>query len=236
MNVLDEVRNAIYSAIVESGRAPETGATERPSRPGRTLGRRRLPRARRRACHRAATRLARHLWAPPFSAVPTPFRVATGNGIVVRPVRVGCVRHSGRAEAGCATSTHDARWSDEPIACGVRARPRVRRRRDSPAGAGRALLGRHRLHLSEHPALPVGRRRRALVPREAGGSRCAHDDSAGMGVVAPMVRHQAESRFPPAHGRRSARDLCERRTDRRLLGALIASASVRLPRFGSVRL
>jgi hypothetical protein len=42
------------------------------------------------------------------------------NGIVVRPVRVGCVRNSSRAEAD---ADIDARcgWSDEPIACGVTA-------------------------------------------------------------------------------------------------------------------
>ena len=46
-----------------------------------------------------------------------------------------------------------------------------------PARAGRAFLGRHRLHLSEHPALPVGRGRRiAGAPIARASRRGALDD------------------------------------------------------------
>jgi hypothetical protein len=119
MNVLDAVRNAIYSAIVESGRAPALAQLS--ARLG--LDERSVAAA----CRALA---AAHVivlqsgsldiaWAPPFSAVRTPFRVATATASWYAPCAwdafgiPAALKHDADIDARCA-------WSDEPIACGVK--------------------------------------------------------------------------------------------------------------------
>ena len=76
MSVLDEVRNAIYSAIVESGRAPKLALLSDRLR----LDERSVADACRALADAHVIVLRRGtrdiVWAPPFSAVRTPFRVA----------------------------------------------------------------------------------------------------------------------------------------------------------------
>ena len=141
------------------------------------------------ACHRAATRDGR---GPVGAAVLAGAdRVSRPRGpVVVVSRRAPGTRSASRPrsivmcriDAACA-------WSGEPIPCGVEHGQRVRRRRHPSARPRRALLGRHRLHLSEHPALPVGRGHRSLVRRSRRRARCGDDDPAGVGAVAEVVRH-----------------------------------------------
>ena len=120
MNVVDEVRNAIYSAIVESGRAPKlTLLSDRLGQDERSVAD---------ACRALADA---HvivlqpgsldiLWAPPFSAVHTPFRVATATASWYAPCAwdafgiPAALKQDADIDARCS-------WSDEPISCGVTA-------------------------------------------------------------------------------------------------------------------
>ena len=120
MNVLDEVRNAIYSVIVESGRAPKLALlSDRLGLDERSVAD---------ACRALADA---HvivlqpgsldiLWAPPFSAAHTPFRVATATASWYAPCAwdafgiPAALTQDADIEARCG-------WSDEPIACGVTA-------------------------------------------------------------------------------------------------------------------
>src|SRR5215217_8902122 len=118
MTVLDQVRNAIYSAIVESGRAPELAQLS----DGLALDQR----AAADACRALADAHVIVLqpgsfdimWAPPFSAIPTPFRVATATGSWYAPCAwdafgiSAALKQDADIDARCS-------WSDEPIACGV---------------------------------------------------------------------------------------------------------------------
>jgi hypothetical protein len=119
MNVLDDVRNAIYSAIVESGRAPELAQLSR-----------RLGLDEHSVAEACCALADAHVivlrqgsldiaWAPPFSAVRTPFRVAVATASWYAPCAwdafgiPAAVKHDADIDARCA-------WSDEPIACGVK--------------------------------------------------------------------------------------------------------------------
>ena len=120
MNVLDDVRNAIYSAIVESGRAPRLAQLSvRVGLDERSVAD---------ACRALADAHVIVLesgsldvvWAPPFSTVPTPFRVATATGSWYAP----CVWDAFGIPAALKQDADiDAQcgWSEEPIACGVKA-------------------------------------------------------------------------------------------------------------------
>ena len=115
-DVLADVRNAIYAAIA-SGTRPELAALS--DRLGLDRGCRamriaRWPTRMSSCCSQGTLDI---WWAPPFSPVPTPFRVAPA-GVVVRPVRVGRVRHSGRARTRCADRRRCA-LVGRADACGV---------------------------------------------------------------------------------------------------------------------
>ena len=103
-------------------------------------------------------------------AVPTAFRVRAGRSSWYAPCAwdafgvPAALDCDARVEASCA-------WSGEPIPCGVEHGRAYGDRRHPSGRPRRALLGRYRLHLSEHPALPVGRGRRPLVRRSKGDAR-----------------------------------------------------------------
>lgn len=118
MNSLSEIRLAVYGAVVASGRAPS------PDEMGRTLG---LDRAIVADAYRALADAhvlvlqpgsVEIAWAPPFSAVPTPFRVHAGDASWYAPCAwdafgIPAALHRDAAiDARCA-------WSGEPIPCGV---------------------------------------------------------------------------------------------------------------------
>lgn len=120
MSVLDDVRNAIYSAIVESGRAPA------PAQLSRRLGLddrsvaeayRALADAHVIVLQAGSLDIA---WAPPFSAVRTQFRVATATASWYAPCAwdafgiPAALKQDADIDARCG-------WSEEPIACGVKA-------------------------------------------------------------------------------------------------------------------
>ncbi len=119
MNALDNVRNAIYSAIVDSGRAPEVAELSR-----------RLGLDERSVADACRALADAHVivlrpgsldiaWAPPFSVGPTSFRVSTATASWFAPCAwdafgiPAAVKHDADIDARCA-------WSDEPIACGVK--------------------------------------------------------------------------------------------------------------------
>ena len=118
MNVLDTVRNAIYSTIVESGHAPIV--SELSGRLG--LDERSVADACRALADAHVIVLQPGsvdvVWAPPFSAVPTAFRVATATASWYAPCAwdafgiPAALKQDADIDARCA-------WSDEPIACGV---------------------------------------------------------------------------------------------------------------------
>jgi hypothetical protein len=113
-----DVRRAIYAAIVEAGRPPT------PADVARTLG------LHERSVADAYCLLAEAhvivlrpgtveiLWAPPFSAFPTPFRSKVGSLSWFAPCAwdafgiPAALKRDAVIEARCA-------WSGEPIACGV---------------------------------------------------------------------------------------------------------------------
>ena len=118
MNTVQDVRIAIYDAIVRSGRAPA------PADLGPALG---LDAAAVDAAYRALADA--HVivlqpgtmeiaWAPPFSAVPTPFRAADGAASWYAPCAwdafgiPAALKRDAAIDARCA-------WSGEPIVCGV---------------------------------------------------------------------------------------------------------------------
>jgi hypothetical protein len=118
MNSLNEIRAAIYDAIVRSGQAPA------PAQLAARLG---LEEADVAAAYRALADA--HVivlrpgtleiaWAPPFSAIPTAFRAAAGAMSWYAPCAWDAF---GIPAALCRDAAIDARcaWSGEPIACGV---------------------------------------------------------------------------------------------------------------------
>lgn len=113
-----EVRVAIYAAIVEAGHAPAPAAV------GRTLG---LDEGAVADAYRALAEAhvivlrpgtVEIVWAPPFSAIPTPFRSTVGSASWYAPCAwdafgiPAALKRDAVIEARCA-------WSGEPIACGV---------------------------------------------------------------------------------------------------------------------
>jgi hypothetical protein len=119
MSVLDDVRNAIYSAIIESGHAPVVAELS-----GRLGMDERSVVDACRALADAHVIVLRPgsldiLWAPPFSAAHTPFRVATATASWYAPCAwdafgiPAALKQDADIDARCG-------WSDEPIACGVR--------------------------------------------------------------------------------------------------------------------
>lgn len=118
MKSLDDVRSAIYAAIVQTGHAPAVAAL------AATLG------LEQDAVAEAYRSLADgHIivlrsgtmeiaWAPPFAAMPTPFRAAAGARSWYAPCAwdafgiPAALKRDAVIDARCA-------WSGEPIACGV---------------------------------------------------------------------------------------------------------------------
>ncbi len=113
-----DVRGAIYAAMVEAGRAPT------PADVARTLG---LDGGAVADAYRALADAhvivlrpgtVEIVWAPPFSAVPTPFRSKVGSASWFAPCAwdafgiPAALKRDAAIEARCA-------WSGEPIACGV---------------------------------------------------------------------------------------------------------------------
>ena len=146
--------------------------------------------------------------APPFSAVPTPFRVHVAPEestqavvrSVVRALCLGRVRHSRGPEAG-----RDHRcelFGIGPAPAGRRSGRAGRRLGNHPPrSSGQTLLGRHLLYVSQHPALPVGRGHHALVRQATRPTWRDHDDRSGVGLVEEMVRHAARCRLSTADDR-----------------------------------
>ena len=118
MTVLDDVRNAIYSAFVESGHVP--ALPELSARLG--LDERSVADACRALADAHVIVLQPGsvdvVWAPPFSAVRTAFRVATTTASWYAPCAwdalgiPAALKRDADIDARCA-------WSDEPVACGV---------------------------------------------------------------------------------------------------------------------
>src|SRR4029078_11367531 len=119
MNVLDAVRNAIYSAIIASGRAPALAQLS--ARLGVDDGSvaaacRALADAHVIVLQSGSLDIA---WAPPFSAVPTPFQGAPATAAWCAPCWwddfgiPAALKQDADIAAGCA-------WLDEAIAWGVK--------------------------------------------------------------------------------------------------------------------
>jgi hypothetical protein len=118
MKSLDDVRTAIYDAIVRTGQAP--AVAELAATLGTAEG------AVADACRSLADAHVIVLrpgtveirWAPPFAAVPTAFRAAAGAASWYAPCAwdafgiPAALKRDAVIEARCA-------WSGEPIACGV---------------------------------------------------------------------------------------------------------------------
>jgi len=120
MNALGAVRGAIYAAVVDSGRTPTVA--ELAAQLGMDAD---LVADAFRALAEAHVIVLRPgtmeiVWAPPFSAVPTPFRSTVGSMSWHAPCAwdafgIPAALHGDAViEARCA-------WSDEWVACGVRA-------------------------------------------------------------------------------------------------------------------
>jgi hypothetical protein len=118
MNSLPEVRTAIYAGIVQSGRAPT------PPELAPALGLdegavvdafRALADAHVIVLRPGTDEIA---WAPPFSAMATPFRAVSGSSSWYAPCAwdafgiPAALKRDAAIEARCA-------WSGEPLACGV---------------------------------------------------------------------------------------------------------------------
>jgi len=112
------VRRAIYSAIVASGRPPtaaELAASLAVNAASVVASYRRLADAHVVVLQPGSVEVA---WAPPFSALPTPFRVSTVSGAWHAPCAwdafgiAAALKQDAEIDARCA-------WSGEPVACGV---------------------------------------------------------------------------------------------------------------------
>lgn len=120
MNALRAVRYAIYAAVVDSGRAPtvaELGAELGMDADSVAGAFRALAEA-----HVIVLRpgTVEIVWAPPFSAAPTPFRSTVGSMSWHAPCAwdafgiPAALKRDAVIDARCA-------WSDHSVACGVRA-------------------------------------------------------------------------------------------------------------------
>ena len=118
MNSLRDVRGAIYAAIVQTGRVPAPAELAPPL----GLNERTVADAYR-ALADAHVIVLRPgtlevAWAPPFSALPTPFRSTAGSSSWYAPCAwdafgiPAALKRDAVIEARCA-------WSGEPIDCGV---------------------------------------------------------------------------------------------------------------------
>jgi alkylmercury lyase-like protein len=119
MNALRDVRGAIYTAIVATGRAPSAAEV------GRTLGRepdsvadayRALADAHITVLRPGTLEIA---WAPPFSAVPTAFRVTAGSMSWSAPCAWDAFGIPAALKSDAAIDARCA-WSGERIECGVK--------------------------------------------------------------------------------------------------------------------
>jgi len=118
MVFLDDVRRAIYAAITQSGRAPAAadlarslGVSEEPVQDAY----RALAEAHVIVLQPGSVEIA---WAPPFSAVRTPFRSTVGTMSWNAPCAWDAFGIPAALKRDAVIDAHCA-WSGEPIACGV---------------------------------------------------------------------------------------------------------------------
>ena len=158
-----ELRNATYAAFVDLGRAPAA----------RELGEEADVRAGWRQLHDAHALVLDSgtdeiRMANPFSAVPTAYRVeavAAGGTPTAPGTRSGsaCARRRRSHRSSCPDCGEASRSRS---AAGSRRRRRASLPLSRP---GRALVGRHRLHLKHDESLPVGRAHRTMARDEDPG-------------------------------------------------------------------
>jgi hypothetical protein len=118
MQLFHEVRRAIYAAIVSSGRPPE--AADLVSELGADVDviadvYRALAGAHVIVLQPGTVKI---VWAPPFSAVPTPFRATAGSMSWHAPCAWDAFGIPAALRRDAVVKAHCA-WSDERIACGV---------------------------------------------------------------------------------------------------------------------
>jgi Alkylmercury lyase len=117
MNSLSEVRLAIYDAIV-AGRTPSAAGVARSlgfETANVTEAYRSLAEAHVVVLQRGATEIA---WAPPFSVIPTPFRVRAASSSWYAPCAWDAFGIPAALNRDATIDAHCA-WSGDAIACGV---------------------------------------------------------------------------------------------------------------------
>ena len=136
----------------------------------------------------------RIVMAHPFAAHDDGARVEADGRVVARQLRVGRVRHRRSARPATTRSSTDA----SGLGVDVPRRPPRRRRALPRRRAGRRVVGRHRLHLSDHAALPVGGDRRLVAQHDRSRGGVVDESRSCTQLAAALVRRPPGPRLAPA--------------------------------------